>query len=210
MAESFDQSTMTPLLPLTAEQVSAIKSLRAYYYEEGEDPDHPLTDLARTWLEKFNIGFDDIWPNVVKERDFDVYYLFYEDGALAPSVAGVFQEILCGLDAGEYPYLVWEGAYTCSKMRPGEFGGWACVITRDDIYWSSTQEWIENITNGETGKKQNDLNLDELQEQHGGYWGEHPKFPVEDWVAAVVNEDTRQGYWEWVESRVIDMGDEGE
>lgn len=209
MASNSDQSTMTPLLPLTDEQRAAIKSLNSYCHEQGEDPDNPLTDLAKEWLAKFGIGEDDMWPNMEKVDDFEVYYLFYEDGSLTPSVAAVFQEILCGLDAGEYPHLVWEGAYTCSKMRPGEFGGWACVITRDDIYWSSTQDWIDEITNGKRVEKQLDLNLDELQEQHGGYWGEHPKFPVEDWVAAVVNEDTRQGYWEWVEPRVIDMEDEG-
>jgi hypothetical protein len=30
-----------------------------------------------------------------------------------------------------------------------------------------------------------------------GYWGEHPKYPVEDWRYQVANNETRQGYWEW-------------
>lgn len=36
----------------------------------------------------------------------------------------------------------------------------------------------------------------------GGYWGEHPDYPVEDWRREVGNDDTRQGYWEWVESQL--------
>jgi len=44
----------------------------------------------------------------------------------------------------------------------------------------------------------------DLADQTGGYWSEHPDYPVEDWVAAVVNEDTRQGYWEWVKAKLDD------
>ena len=38
----------------------------------------------------------------------------------------------------------------------------------------------------------------ELIEEYG-VWGEYPAYPVEDWQFEVENEDTRQGYWEWVE-----------
>lgn len=33
---------------------------------------------------------------------------------------------------------------------------------------------------------------------HFGVTGEHPDFPVVDWIAAVSQYDTRQGYWDWV------------
>lgn len=42
----------------------------------------------------------------------------------------------------------------------------------------------------------------ELSDMHGGYWGEHPAYPVVDWKYEVDNGDTRQGYWEWVEGRL--------
>ena len=29
-------------------------------------------------------------------------------------------------------------------------------------------------------------------------WGSDPEFPVADWQYEVANDDTRQGYWEWV------------
>lgn len=35
----------------------------------------------------------------------------------------------------------------------------------------------------------------------GDYWSEVPEYPVSDWQAEVANDDTRQGYWEWVESK---------
>jgi len=40
-----------------------------------------------------------------------------------------------------------------------------------------------------------------LIEEHGE-WGEHPTFPLSDWKYEVENDDTRQGYWSWVASKV--------
>ena len=37
-----------------------------------------------------------------------------------------------------------------------------------------------------------------------GYWGDHPDYPAEDWRYYVANCETRQGYWEWVESQLAD------
>lgn len=31
-----------------------------------------------------------------------------------------------------------------------------------------------------------------------GYWDEDPDWPVDDWKYEVANDDTRQGYHEWV------------
>jgi hypothetical protein len=40
--------------------------------------------------------------------------------------------------------------------------------------------------------------LEKFIEGHGGYWdGEHPRYPVDNWVESIRNGDTRQGYWEW-------------
>ncbi len=32
-------------------------------------------------------------------------------------------------------------------------------------------------------------------------WGSDPEFPVGDWQYEVSNDETRQGYWEWVEQK---------
>lgn len=34
-----------------------------------------------------------------------------------------------------------------------------------------------------------------------GHWGTHAKYTLEDWKLEVANDDTRLGYWDWVEAR---------
>ena len=35
-----------------------------------------------------------------------------------------------------------------------------------------------------------------------GYWEPYPGHELADWRSEVANDDTRQGYWEWVEGRI--------
>ncbi|ESQ79257.1 hypothetical protein [Asticcacaulis sp. YBE204] len=37
------------------------------------------------------------------------------------------------------------GAYTCTKMRPDGFGGWAAFVTPTEIHRMSTDSWIESM-----------------------------------------------------------------
>ena len=46
------------------------------------------------------------------------------------------------LDPSSYPYIAIEGAATCSKMRSGEFGGFAYFITREAVQYVSTWQWL--------------------------------------------------------------------
>ena len=46
-----------------------------------------------------------------------------------------------------------------------------------------------------------ELNADMLRLKYDT-WGSHPIHPVEDWQHEVSNDETRLGYWEWVESRL--------
>lgn len=46
------------------------------------------------------------------------------------------------------------------------------------------------------------MKADMLMEISGGYWAEHPKYPVSDWQYEVANGDTRHGYWQWVENQM--------
>lgn len=38
----------------------------------------------------------------------------------------------------------------------------------------------------------------ELANEFGGIWGEHPRYPVEQWQYEVANGDTRASYWDYV------------
>lgn len=35
----------------------------------------------------------------------------------------------------------------------------------------------------------------------GGHWGEHPSFPPSDWAHEALNDETRLGYWDWVQQK---------
>jgi hypothetical protein len=54
----------------------------------------------------------------------------------------LLQAKLKALDPASYPYIAIEGASTCSKMRTGEFGGFAYFITRDDVRSTSSWQWL--------------------------------------------------------------------
>ena len=56
----------------------------------------------------------------------------------------LLQEKLLYLDPAEYPHITIQGASTCSKMRPDEFGGFAVFITRDTIRSISTWQWLHD------------------------------------------------------------------
>ena len=52
--------------------------------------------------------------------------------------------------------------------------------------------------------------IEALIDEHGGdrgVWGEHPEHPVSDWAAEAYDDNTRLGYWEWVEA-CIDNGED--
>ncbi len=49
-----------------------------------------------------------------------------------------------------------------------------------------------------------DMELERLMDANGGYWGKHPAYPPADWRYEVGNNETRLGYWEWVQARLED------
>lgn len=57
--------------------------------------------------------------------------------------AGCAAELLFAFVTEFRPAAIYtiEWAETCSRMRPGEFGGGACVISREGIEWMATSTW---------------------------------------------------------------------
>jgi hypothetical protein len=139
MAETFVRGTISPFLPLTAEQVEAMSLLFGDSLDDEVEPDEtPGETLAREWVEKYGLEFGlKLDCELVSDG---TYYLFAEDG-LEDGAELVLQEILSGLPE-EYTHVCYEGSTSCSKMRPGEFGGVSCFITRDKVEFFSTSGWI--------------------------------------------------------------------
>lgn len=131
-----------------------------------------ITEAEREWIEKNEMGFydqfdvypdewtDDVdvaaddfcqrwelddsedWPGFTCEFSRErIAVLYSEDSGNVENVAKFLQAFLRKFRPDQAISL--EAAYTCSKMRPGEFGGCAAFITADGIEWNSTMHWLE-------------------------------------------------------------------
>lgn len=45
-----------------------------------------------------------------------------------------------------------------------------------------------------------------LERRTLGYWEDDPEYPSSDWKHQVASNETRLGYWEWVQSTAISNG----
>lgn len=74
------------------------------------------------------------------DNDEALYYINFPRGFSAECVV-ILQFILRHLPESIKDLRV-EGAHTCSKLRPGEWGGFAGVITRTDHEYVDTNTWL--------------------------------------------------------------------
>jgi hypothetical protein len=124
MTDYNTQATVSPVLPASlfsdAELVSITIASGLDWQREGDD----LYFFADTFFDE-------------KGED--------EQGETVDLLA-LLQSKLRQLDTSAYPHIVINGACWCSKMRPDEFGGFAYVITRDDVRHINTWQWLEEQT----------------------------------------------------------------
>ena len=113
-------------------------------------PKHLFTEADLNLLDSLGIT-----ANSVHDAD-DVLYLFNEDycttGYLETETGekevteddlyALLQEVIRRSN-GSLKWISHEQAYTCDKMRRGEFGGSAVFITADDIQYHGTSSWLE-------------------------------------------------------------------
>ncbi len=116
------------------------------YYQATLSPSLPATlfrDEELQWLASA--------CGLRAEKDRDDLYFFAEDyfseegendDGDPVNCLALMQEKLRQLDPVAYPHIAIQGAATCSKMRPDEFGGFAYFITRTDIRDMSTWQWL--------------------------------------------------------------------
>jgi hypothetical protein len=70
--------------------------------------------------------------------------IYSEESGDAEGVAFALQAFLSHFGKHDQA-LGFEFAYTCSKMRTGEFGGGACVVTSKDERWLNTHGWMSDM-----------------------------------------------------------------
>jgi hypothetical protein len=116
------------------------------YYQATISPDLPAALFSDDELEALEIAC-----GLSAERIEDHLYFFADtsfaeqgddDNDVPVDCLALMQAKLRQLDPAAFPHITIEGAATCSKMRPGEFGGFAHLITRDEVRSMSTWQWL--------------------------------------------------------------------
>ena len=116
------------------------------YYQATVSPDLPAALFTEKELRALEIACGLTCERYGEELYFYAEERFCElgedDDGFGVDCRALLQEKLRQLDPAAYPCISIQGAATCSKMRPDEFGGFAYLITRHDIRSISTWEWL--------------------------------------------------------------------
>lgn len=135
MADYYTQMTVQPVFPeglITEEElrIMGLFGIDAYW-------DKPEGTIYLSAEEYSGSGWDNhSLENEAKEEK---------------DLTTLFQEIIKRSE-GKVPWISFEFAYTCNRMRADGFGGSATFITADDIEYVSTAGWLqERISEQETG-----------------------------------------------------------
>lgn len=150
MANNNSQSTVSPSLPKSAFTPLELEMLSyCGYSSEPEEEDTLYFYCAEggsvidhySWAQD---GFVDF----TGDPSFAKYSAAIDPDTEIDHIQ-VFQDILNKSECAEIPYITIEGAYTCDEMRQGEFGGFAVLITRNDVESMGTGQWLSEVCHKE-------------------------------------------------------------
>ena len=130
MADNYTQATLTPDVQLTEELRAVLEATGATLEPAG----------GGQWYVYWEDGFselDEHAPDIPHDPDTAAATAFRERWH-GKDMAGVLRAVLDSNPGIEM--LVIEGAYRCSKMRPGEFGGFGIYVTRKESAFISSQD----------------------------------------------------------------------
>jgi len=160
MANNYDQATVQPNFPISSvtdfekELLSQFGFSHETYSSNQDDTVYFFTEEgARDEIEDLDVDLvfecaqqgDPIATNVLR------YIQNHSSNSLDTYVSSefswvsIFQEILKKPECEGIEDICVEGAYTCDKLRPGEFGGWVCRITRDSVQYDGTSAAFERM-----------------------------------------------------------------
>lgn len=77
-------------------------------------------------------------------------WVYAEEAANLDAVSFILQKLLIAdaIDGNYKDGIIITWANTCSKMRPDEFSGGACYVTKDDIHWQpNVVSWVDGLLN---------------------------------------------------------------
>ncbi|ARJ65976.1 hypothetical protein WV31_10085 [Magnetospirillum sp. ME-1] len=102
--------------------------------EMPEGTSEPMAEKAREIADMYNRGLD-----ARLEAEGDGLIIWAEDHGCVGATADAIQDAMATFGIAE-PVIL-EYADTCSRMRSGEFGGGAVVITATAQEWMNTSDW---------------------------------------------------------------------
>ena len=161
MANNYDQATVQPNFPMSSvtDFEKELLSKFGFSYEiydsreEGNSLYFFVEECTRDEIDDLSVDLvfecaqqgDPIATNVLR------YIQNYSSNKLDTYVSAnfswqsIFQEILKKPECQGIEDICVEGAYTCDKLRPGEFGGWVCRITRESVQHDGTSAAFERM-----------------------------------------------------------------
>lgn len=114
----------------------------------GGDPFGPLTLEARWWDTVLSEDEEDsaCFESRFTDLDGKRCLVFYsEDHAIVNHAAKLVQHFFKEMRPNGKDGFAISWAEICDKMQPGQFGGGACFITKDEIRWLHTWQWIDEL-----------------------------------------------------------------
>ena len=153
MADNYDQSTIEPAFPIQAVSEFERVLMKEYGYTsetwkklEEETIYFYAPEGNKSDIENFDIGIvrkqanegDPIALDLIRcateEGEDKLYSYIMAHYSFESIIQGILKKPGCS-GIGDVCVM---GAFTCSKMRPGEFGGWVMRITRETVHYDST------------------------------------------------------------------------
>jgi len=100
-----------------------------------DDEEHEFTDIEKQLCEE---GWG--WNY---EKEGNQLVIFCEEGGQIDVMAGLLQDFLQKFRPNECIVFTW--SYTCSKMRPGEFGGGGALVGPTSILYMDIQDELSKL-----------------------------------------------------------------
>lgn len=125
MANNYTEATMQPSVYLTPYQELLLSCYGAACENDG--PDETLRYIF--WESYFNDTPDEY------DMDDAIAEGVLEEGTKLPSIEYFLREVLLNPENKDIDHLDVQGCHRCDKLRPGEFGGFSLVVTRNEYAW---------------------------------------------------------------------------
>jgi hypothetical protein len=160
LANNYDQATVQPNFPISSitDFEKELLSQFGFSYEvHGSDQGNELyffaADSILDEIEDLEVDFVSEHAQQGEPIAISIQDFINENGEDDSddyvsgqfSYVSIFQKILKKPECASIEDICIEGAYTCDKLRPGEFGGWVCRITRDSVQYDGTSAAFERM-----------------------------------------------------------------